>query len=218
MSCPLQGPQGPKGAKGSSVGILTIEIHRVCSTWVGGFNHVLFQGPAGPKGDTGLIGPPGLPVSIYTNAFYAVFLCCIKASFFFPFLLCAGSTRGGYPTPAYPVPQEDQTVQRRAVGCSRHGLRRGHGRHLWRAQQSETRYWAYEIPDGHTKQPIQNMQRSTALPPRVPWWWVESTLEKEELLLTFLLTYLGWGSSELILPVAGERFFCRQTSLLQASW
>lgn len=84
MSCPLQGPQGPKGAKGSSVGILTIEIHRVCSTWVGGFNHVLFQGPAGPKGDTGLIGPPGLPVSIYTGAFYAVFLL-YKSKFFLSF-------------------------------------------------------------------------------------------------------------------------------------
>lgn len=83
MSCPLQGPQGPKGAKGSTVGILTIEIHRVCSTWVAGFNHVLFQGPAGAKGDTGLIGPPGLPVSIYASAFRAVFL--LYKSFFLSF-------------------------------------------------------------------------------------------------------------------------------------
>lgn len=73
-SCPQQGPQGPKGAKGSSVGVITIEIQLICLTWRGSCNHDVFQGPAGPKGDTGLIGPPGLPVSVDTGTFDLVSL------------------------------------------------------------------------------------------------------------------------------------------------
>lgn len=82
-----------------------------------------------------------------------------------------GSPRWGDPAPAHPVSQEDQALQRHAVRRSRHhhGLRRGHGGHLWLTQQPEAGHRAHEVPDGNTKQPGQNMQRPAALPPRVPW-------------------------------------------------
>lgn len=143
----------------------------------------LFQGPAGPKGDTGSIGPPGAPVSTETItvawcsshstvALYKIQAkcSCMKSErVFFP-LHCAGPTRWSYPAPAHPVTQEDQALQWHAVRRSHHGLWRGHGGHLRLAQQPKTGHWTHEIPHGHTKQPGQNMQRPAALPPRIPWW------------------------------------------------
>lgn len=78
LGCLFQGPGGPKGSKGSSVRSVQSPFVSTGESWWQSFKGVFvrskvndmlispcsFQGPAGQKGDTGTIGPPGPPVSI----------------------------------------------------------------------------------------------------------------------------------------------------------